>query len=136
MTTKAIYINLPINNVDHTRKFWSALGFNFNEQFSNETALCLEIKKDCIYAMLVMPEHFATFTNRPISDRKTTQVILAVELNSKVDVDKTIQLACEHGAQKFKEAVDYDWMYYDSFTDIDGHQWELMYTDFSKMQTQ
>ena len=35
--------------------------------------------------------------------------------------------ALESGGKRYKEAVDHGWMYYDSFADIDGHQWEVMH---------
>lgn len=54
---KAIYVNLPVKDLDKTRIFWTNLGFSFNEQFSNEQALCLEMKKDTIYAMLISHDH-------------------------------------------------------------------------------
>jgi len=40
---KAIYINLPIKDIQRTKEFWSKLGFNFNEQFSDDKAICLEL---------------------------------------------------------------------------------------------
>lgn len=53
MQIQSIYINLPIENVERTRNFWNGLGFEFNEQFSDENALCLILKPDSIYAMLI-----------------------------------------------------------------------------------
>lgn len=71
-TLKAIYVNLPTRDLEKTRVFWTKLGFSFNEHFSNEQALCLEFKKDMIYATLISHELFKTFTNKPISDNTTT----------------------------------------------------------------
>ncbi|TAF64684.1 MAG: glyoxalase/bleomycin resistance/extradiol dioxygenase family protein [Cytophagales bacterium] len=132
MQTKSIYINLPIKDTTQTRIFWTALGFSFIEQFSNEQALCLLLKENSTYAMLITKEFYATFTNRPISDHTTTQSIVAIEVESKAEVDIIIEKAIANGATRYKEPVSYDWMYYDSFTDIDGNQWEIMHTDYSK----
>ncbi len=33
------------------------------------------------------------------------------------------------GATKVNEKYDYGWMYGWSFQDLDGHVWEVMYTD-------
>lgn len=128
---KAIYVNFPCKNLDNTRKFWNTLGFSFNENFSNEKALCLEIKKDTIYAMFISHELFETFTHKPISDNKMTQVIVALEVDTKEQVDRIVSLALENGATRYRDSADHSWMYYDSFADLDGHQWEILFSDTS-----
>jgi predicted lactoylglutathione lyase len=130
MKVNSIYINLPIQNLDITRSFWTALGFSFNEQFSDDKALCLILNEEKgIYAMLITHAFYSTFTNRPIADGTTTQVLVAIELNSKTEVNQAISKAMENGATRYREPVDHGWMYYDTFADLDGHQWEVMYMD-------
>ncbi len=128
---KSIYINLPIKDIQQTREFWSKLGFNFNEQFSDDKAICLELQPPSINAMLITNEFFSTFTDRPVSDGKTTQVLLAIEVESKNQVDELVAKAIEAGGSRYREAVDHGWMYYDTFADRDGHQWEVMFSDES-----
>lgn len=134
MTINSIFINLPICDVNKTRDFWTKLGFHFNEQFSDETALCLILNDGLIYAMLISQEMFSTYTNRPIADGSTTQVLNALQVESRETVDNIVNLALTNGATRFKKSTDHGWMYYDSFADIDGHQWEIMYSDISKLQ--
>ena len=86
-----------------------------------------------IYSMLITHELYSTFTNRPIADGTTTQVLTAIEVDSREQVDKIVQLALENGATRYREGADHGWMYYDSFADLDGHQWEVMYTDLQPM---
>lgn len=133
MKVKTIYINLPILDVTKTRAFWTKLGFSFNEQFSDDKALCLVLNEGLIYSMLITKEYFSTFTNRPVYDGSTTQTLLAIEVDSKEKVDEIVKLALENGATRYKESVNHGWMYYDTFADIDGHQWEVMFTDLTKI---
>ncbi|NUQ26158.1 MAG: glyoxalase/bleomycin resistance/extradiol dioxygenase family protein [Saprospiraceae bacterium] len=133
MTVKAIYINLPVKDLQKTRAFWTSLGFSFNEQFSDDKAVCLVLNDGAIYAMLITHEFFQTFTNRPIADSSSTQVLLAIEVDSREAVDAITQAALANGGSRYRDSADHAWMYYDSFADIDGHQWEVMFTDFSKM---
>ena len=77
---------------------------------------------------------FSTFTNRPISDGTTTQVLTAIEVESREQVDIVIKLALENGAKRYRESVDHGWMYYDCFADLDGHQWEIMFVDPNQIQ--
>ncbi|WP_395805272.1 VOC family protein [Daejeonella sp.] len=134
MKIKSIYVNLPIKNLEKTREFWTKLGFSFNEQFSDEKALCLVLNEGLIYSMLISHEFFSTFTNRSIADTSTTQVLVAIEVKSRELVDQLVKNALENGASRYKESVDHGWMYYDSFADLDGHQWEIMFTDPSQIQ--
>lgn len=123
---KHIYVNLPVKNINETRHFWNTLGFSFNEQFSDEKALCMVLKEDHIYAMFIEESYFTTFTPRPIFDGKTSQVLLAISLENKEEVDELINKAVTLGGRRYLQAVDEGWMYYDRFADINGHQWEVM----------
>ena len=38
-----IFVNLPVRDLDRAMAFFKALGFSFNEQFTNEEAACLVI---------------------------------------------------------------------------------------------
>ena len=129
LSIRSIYINLPVKNIEKARKFWTALGFGFNEQFSDEKALCLILNNENIFAMLVSYEYFSTFTNRPIADSSTTQVYMAIDVGSRDKVDEVMKIALENGATRYLEPSDYGWMYSDRFEDLDGHQWEVMYID-------
>lgn len=129
MKVKSIFVNLPIKDLDRTRDFWTKLGFSFNEQFSDERALCLVLNDGSMYSMLITRDMFSTFTNRPVADETTTQVLIAIEVDTRAQVDKIVSLAIKNGATRYKASTDHGWMYYDSFADLDGHQWEIMFTD-------
>jgi uncharacterized protein len=133
MTVKSIFVNLPVKDLARTRAFWTALGFRFNEQFSNEQGLCLVLNENLIYAMLITPAFFGTFTDRPIADGSTTQVLTAIEVDSREQVDTIVRTALANGATRYRDSADHGWMYYDSFADPDGHQWEVLFTDMSQM---
>ncbi|WKZ29974.1 MAG: glyoxalase/bleomycin resistance/extradiol dioxygenase family protein [Candidatus Dojkabacteria bacterium] len=134
MKVSAIYVNLPIKDVNRSRAFWTKLGFSINEEFSDEKAICLVLNEEKgLFAMLVTHEFFKTFTNRPISDGITTQVINAIQVENRETVDKIVKHALEAGATRYREGKDEGWMYYDSFADLDGHQWEVMAMDVTKI---
>jgi len=107
MKVKSIFVNLPIKDLKKTRDFWSKLGFSFNEQFSDEKALCLVLNDGLIYSMLITHDMFSTFTNRPIADGTTTQVLTAIQVDSKEQVDKIVKLALENGATRYRESADH-----------------------------
>lgn len=131
--TKRIFINLPVRSLDKSMNFFKNLGFEFNDQFTDEKAACM-VLSDNVSAMLLMENHFETFTKKPISDAKsTTEVLIALEAASKEEVVEKIGIAQSNGAEIYAEPKDYGWMYQHSFADLDGHQWELTYMDESQM---
>lgn len=133
MNIKSIYVNLPVKDLARTKDFWSKLGFSFNDQFSDDKALCLVLREDLIYCMLLKHEFFQTFTDKPIADGSSTQVLLAIEADTRQKVDEIVSMAIENGGSRYRESQDHGWMYYDTFADPDGHQWEVLFTDTSKL---
>lgn len=133
MKAKSIYVNLPVRDLARTRDFWTRLGFAFNEDFSDDNALCLVLNDGVIYSMLISHEMFTTFTNRAIADGSATQVLVAIEVDSREQVDQVVATALANGGSRYRESADHGWMYYDSFADPDGHQWEILYTDTSQI---
>lgn len=131
-----MYVNLPVKDVQKTREFWTLLGFSINEQFSDEKAICVIMKEDHIYAMFLKEEFFQTFTDRPIAKGDTTQTLLAIGVNSREEVDGMVKTAIENGGSKYSEPQDHGWMYQNAFSDLNGHQWEVMFVDMSKLPTE
>ncbi|BAP32148.1 glyoxalase/bleomycin resistance protein/dioxygenase [Chryseobacterium sp. StRB126] len=136
MKINQIYVNLPVKDVQKTRAFWTTLGFSINEQFSDDKAVCVIMKEDHIYAMFLKEEFFQTFTNRPFAKGDTTQVLLAIGVERREEVDGMVKTAIENGGSKYSEPMDHGWMYQSAFADLNGHQWEVMYADASQIPSE
>jgi predicted lactoylglutathione lyase len=109
--------------------FFTNLGYSFNKQFTDENAACLVISDD-IYAMLLVEPFFKTFTKKDISDAtKTTEAIIALGLDSRAQVDDLADKALAAGGSASNDTNDQGFMYTRSFSDLDGHLWELFYMD-------
>lgn len=130
---KQIFINLPVKDLKKSMAFFKKLGFIFNMQFTDDNAACMIIGEN-IYAMLLLEKFFKTFTNKEIADaKKTTEVLIAIDAESKESVDEMIKQAVEAGGSTYKNPQDNEWMYGHSFSDLDGHQWEVLYMDESQI---
>lgn len=130
MATKQIFVNLPIKNLDKTKAFFAALGYTFNEQFTDANAACMVVQKDSIHVMLLVEEFFKTFTTKSITDTaKSTEVLLCLSCESRAEVDELVAKAKAAGGTTPTEPKDYGFMYGHGFQDIDGHLWELVYMD-------
>lgn len=135
MVTK-IFINLPVKDLKKSMDFFTSLGFTFNQQFTDEKAACL-VMSEHIFAMLLTEPFFKTFTKKAVADaHKTTEVMLAIDSESKEAVDLMVKKAVAAGGAIYMEPQDHGWMYQHSFADLDGHQWEILYMDESKLQAQ
>lgn len=132
MATK-IFVNLPVRDLKKTIAFFTHLGYEFNPRFSDDKAACLIIG-DNIFAMMVTEPYFQTFTKKKISDAtQSTEVLLALDADSREEVDDMIRKAAEAGGTVYREPEDHGWMYGHSFADLDGHQWEILYMDESRI---
>jgi predicted lactoylglutathione lyase len=126
---RSIFVNLPVADVATSRAFFGALGFTFNEQFSDESTACLVIEQN-IFAMLMTPERFGDFVTGEIADaQKTTEVMLALSADSRDEVDRLRATALANGGAEWKPNQDHGFMYGCSFTDPDGHVWEAVWMD-------
>jgi uncharacterized protein len=133
LTTK-IFINLPIKDLNKTIEFFIKLGFKFNPQFTDENATCMIVGED-IFVMLLVEKFFKTFTKKQISDTsKNTEVIVALSVEGRENVDQMINKAIEAGGRESREPQDHGWMYERGFEDIDGHLWEIIYMDESALK--
>lgn len=133
MKTK-IFVNLPVKDLNNTIEFFTKLGFKFNPQFTDENATCMIVGDD-IFVMLLIEKFFKTFTKKEISDTsKNTEVIVALSVEGRENVDKMINKAIEYGGKESREPQDHGWMYGRSFEDIDGHLWEIIYMDESALK--
>jgi uncharacterized protein len=130
---KQIFVNLPVKNLENSVKFFTALGFTFNPQFTDENATCMIIGEN-IFAMLLVEDYFKSFIDTPVSDaNKSTEVLVALPVESRAEVDELVSKAIAAGGKSYRDAKDLGFMYSNGFRDVDGHVWEIFEIDMSKM---
>jgi predicted lactoylglutathione lyase len=123
-----IFVNLAVDDLTASRRFFEALGWSINEGFSDENAVSVVIS-ETITAMLLTKPFFAEFTSKTIIDARTsTEVQLALSAESKVEVDAVHARALAAGATD-AGAQDHGFMYSKSFDDLDGHHWDFVWMD-------
>jgi len=126
-----IYVNLPVRDLERSKAFFTALGYSFNPQFTDEKAACMVVSDD-IYVMLLTEPFFAGFTGKPLADaRKSTEVLICLSCQSREEVDAQVKKAWAAGGTVPRTAVDHGFMYQHGFEDPDGHIWELAYMDMA-----
>ena len=129
---KQIFINLPVKSLERSVDFFTQMGFRFDERFTDEKATSM-VLNDSIFVMLLLEKFFKSFTKKEIPDtEKSVEAILAIQVASFEEIDILAQKAFEAGATP-TYTEDHGWMKSVGFADPDGHYWEIVYTDLSKL---
>lgn len=126
---RMIYLNLPVADLEASKGFFGELGFEFNPQFSDDSAACMIVDEN-IFVMLLVEDRFRDFINGEIADAATTtEAITCLSADSREQVDDLVAKAIAAGGKAWKPAMVQGPMYGGSFQDIDGHVWELMHME-------
>ncbi len=129
-----IFVNLAVKDLPKSKAFFSALGYSFNPQFTNDDAACMVIS-DTIYAMLLTEPFFKKFTSKELVDaKKSTEAIVCLSAESRAAVEDIVRKAVAAGGRIYNEPQDHGFMYCHGFEDVDGHQWEFAFMDPSHIQ--
>ena len=134
MYQQMIFVNLAVNDLDVSKKFFTELGYEINKQFSDEHCASIVIS-DTIVAMIMDKQRYADFTKKEIADStKTSEVLLALSAESREKVDELVDTALASGGSPSGETQDHGFMYGRAFDDPDGHTWEIMWMDPAAVQ--
>ncbi|MEZ4282608.1 MAG: VOC family protein [Myxococcota bacterium] len=126
---RLIFVNLPVADLPASMAFYTALGFENNPNFTDETAACM-VWSDTIHVMLLTHAKWHTFTSRPIPPRTSSEVMLAISCESRDAVDAMSSAAgASGGTMDVNPKQDLGFMYSRDFADPDGHVWEPMWMD-------
>jgi uncharacterized protein len=124
-----IFVNLPVKDLKRSVNFFTALGYRFNPQFTNENATCMIVGEN-IFVMLLVESFFKTFTKKAICDAtKSTEVLVCLSCDSRAEVDGLVKKAVAAGSTTPAAAQDHGFMYQHGYQDLDGHLWELVYME-------
>ena len=125
---RMIFVNLPVTDLARSMRFYEAIGFTNNPQFTNEQAAAM-MWSDTIVVMLLTHDFWKTFTDKAIVDAKqAAQVALAISRDSREEVDQLVEAAAGGGGRADPSPKqDLGFMYSRSVEDPDGHIWEPLW---------
>lgn len=132
---KQIFVNLPVKDLRVSIDFFTKVGFSFDQNFTDENATCMVINEN-IYAMLLTEKFYSTFITKSIADAtQSSEVINALSVGSRHEVDSMVDKAIAAGATGDK-IEDHGWMYGRYFEDPDGHIWQIFFMDMTAIPKQ
>lgn len=106
-----IFVNLPVQNLQEAMGFFTALGFSFDQKFTDESAACMRVTED-LFVMLLTKEKFRLFTPNEVCDAwKCTEALLCLSLDRREAVDELVRKAITAGGKTYSDPQDYGFMY-------------------------
>ncbi|MFZ7945873.1 VOC family protein [Neobacillus sp. 19] len=134
--SRELWLNLPVREPERSKAFYIQLGFRLNEQYASQDGSFSMIVGDNQVVLMLFPESvFRGFAGNAVADSwKSTEVLFSIGANSRDEVDE-LALKAEHagGTVFSKPGENGGWMYGCGFADPDGHRWNALYMDMSKM---
>jgi predicted lactoylglutathione lyase len=128
-----LWINLPVKDMKRSREFFAALGLEPTPRGDDMTSIAFGDKK--VIVVLCSEAMFTGFAGNGVADaRASNELLVSLGVESRDAVDELAKKAGEAGATLFAEPAEHQgWMYGCGFIDLDGHRWNVVHMDFSKM---
>lgn len=131
--SQPVYINLPSTDTERIREFWTSMGADIDEDFSDENSVCVQLTEST-FAMYLSPGFYTDFIgDREIADCLTTNsVLLQLTAPDRGAVDALVRAAVEAGGSEvplpdeLQEDMTATGVHSRQVVDPDGHQWEFM----------
>jgi predicted lactoylglutathione lyase len=121
-----ILINLPVANIERSRKFFSDLGYGFDENFCGESSVAVVLGENQ-FAMLTHTDLFDTLHPDETADAtKVKECVICLSADSRDAVDTLVDRALAGGGTP-GDTEDFDVMYGRSYNDLDGHAWQIFW---------
>jgi predicted lactoylglutathione lyase len=130
MTANAMFVNMPVTDLERAKAFYVALGFTINPKFTDHNAACVVVEDGHSYFMILTRDFFQTFTDLPIGDPAVSpSASTAIFLGSREEVDAAIDAGLAAGGSEPHPATDYGFMYQRGLADPDGNVVDLGWMD-------
>lgn len=127
--SRQIFVNLPVADLPRAIRFYEALGFARNANFSDDTGAGMQLS-EAIFVMLLTHAKWRTFTDRPIPPPGTSEVMLALSCDNRAAVDAIADAAAQAGGTvDVNPSQDHGFMMSRAIADPDGHVWEAFWMD-------
>jgi len=133
---KEIWFNLPVKDIQKTKAFFTHLGFTFSTGFGDSpVSAVMQMGSKNVIVMFFEENMFKSFVQTEVTDAyKSSEVLISIDAESPAEVDAMAKKAEEAGGIVFgKPSEIQGWMYGCGFSDLDGHRWNILHMDMSKM---
>ena len=129
------WLNLSSKDLVKAKEFFTKLGFTMNDRHTGPHMVSMFIGNKKIVLNLFSEDMLKGFMDHPVTNTKqSNELIFSIGAASPAEVDEFAKKAVAAGANLFgKPGYKDGWMYGCGFADLDGHRWNILYMDMSKM---
>jgi hypothetical protein len=126
----AMFVNLPVTDLERAKAFYEAVGFRINPLFTDHNAACVVVDEDHSYFMIQVRDYLQSMTALPLGDPAVSPTsATAIFLDSRADVDRAVAAGVAAGGAEVGEPADYGFMYQRGLTDPDGNPVDFGWMD-------
>lgn len=129
---KKIFINLPVEDLDKSMRFYAQMGFINYALFTGENQKCM-LWSEHIYVMLQSKAFFNSHNKKQLVDSKNniaSSHTLPVE--SLDMLNEIIENGLKSGGTEPTPMINEGFMQVRTIEDLDGHTWGIIYLDENK----
>jgi len=134
--TQDVWLNLPVRDLARSIAFFTQIGFSPNPGPGNSPhSASFTIGRNKTVLMLFAEKLFSSFTSHPLSDTsKGSEVLFSLGAGSRGEVDELAQKVEAAGGRVYARPGDSNgFMYGCGFCDPDGHRWNVLFMDATRM---
>jgi predicted lactoylglutathione lyase len=132
MQQRLSIITLGVNNLQHSRKFYDALGWQVADESNSENIIAYNLQ--CMTLVLYPKDKLAEDARVEMSQSTYPNFTLAYNVNSEQEVDAALLEAKQAGGSIIKPAEKAFWGGYSGyFSDPDGFLFEVAFNPFSPL---
>jgi predicted lactoylglutathione lyase len=131
-----VWLNLPVADIGRSVSFFAELGFARNPGPGNsDKSASFTIGEKKVVLMLFAQEIFSGFSGNALADTtRGTEVLFSLGADSREQVDDVARRVKSAGGTVFAEPREsHGFMYGCGFCDPDGHRWNVLFMDQSRM---
>ncbi len=133
---RTVLINLPVKDLQKSMDFYSALGFENYPHISDETAKYM-VWSEHISVLLMTHEKFISLVPKPLADTTLTMGgFYTLSVSSADELNRIIAKGKIAGGREPNEMDNYGFMQQRTIEDLDGHCWNLLFIDKTKLRVE
>lgn len=131
MKKQELWLNLPTKDLEKSRAFFTALGF----ESLRDAPEMIGFKIGQVPVMMIVESEFEKYTAQPVANSfKGNEILISIDAPHREYVDEMTDKVKASGGAIFSKPQELQgWMYNMGFTDLDGHCWNVLYMDHDKM---
>ena len=131
-----LWLNLPSKDLKKAKEFFVKMGFEMNDRHAGPHMVSMFVGSQRVVVNLFQESLFQQFIGgQSVTDnQQSNEILFSIGAGSPKEVDDMAKKAVDAGGTLYgKPGYKDGWMYGCGIVDLDGHRWNILYMDMSKL---